>query len=60
MTCKVTLKRDDDYYNNTVEISFNGDDTATEWLKYFRRFMLACSFTQKTVDGYIPEDIENE
>lgn len=60
MTCKVTLKREDSYYNNTVEITFNADDTAGEWMKNFRRFMLACSFTQKTVESYIPEDIENE
>ena len=60
MTCKVTLKRDDDYYNNTVEITFDADDTAVDWVKYFRRFMLACSFTQQTVESYIPEDIENE
>lgn len=60
MSCKITLRKDDDYYHDAVEMTFNGDETAVEWVKRFRYFMLACSFTANTVENYISEDIINE
>lgn len=57
MTCKVTLKKEDTDFNESVVYEFDGDKTADEWLKGYRLFMLACSFTADTVNKYIPEDI---
>lgn len=55
MRCKITLKQEDETFNNSCEVSFDGDSDVYEWLKYFRRFMLACSFTTNTVDKILPE-----
>lgn len=57
MTCKITLKKEDTDLNESVVYEFDGDKTAGEWLKGYRYFMLACSFTTDTVNNYIPEDI---
>lgn len=49
MVSKIILRQEDEDYNHTVEVSFNGDSDIWEYADMIQRFLLAVSFSKETI-----------
>ena len=56
MVSRVILRQEDDDFNHTVEVTFDGDKDIWEYARMIRQFLAGCSFSKEVIDKILTDE----